>query len=144
MAITDRLTSDDRLVSYGVRFTEPGGKLLLAHVEDEATYHRYIATIGKIPELDTEVAGETILEQLLKEPEDYIASCRQVLEAEQAPLVIEQSITLGHHLTDYRRLIEEHDVNLVVLNTKDEGQLAMHGLAYSLSVELRDIPLLLL
>jgi hypothetical protein len=30
------------------------------------------------------------------------------------------------------------------MNTKDEDQLAMHGLAYPLAVELRDIPLLML
>ena len=30
------------------------------------------------------------------------------------------------------------------MNTKDSGQLAMHGLAYELAVELNDIPLLLL
>ena len=30
------------------------------------------------------------------------------------------------------------------MNTKDDDQLAMHGLAYPLAVELRDIPLLML
>ena len=46
--------------------------------------------------------------------------------------------------SDYRRLIAERNVKLLVMNTKDEDQLAMHGLAYPLSVELRDTPLLLL
>ena len=35
-------------------------------------------------------------------------------------------------------------VDLLVMNTKDEDQLAMHGLAYPLAVELRQIPLLML
>ena len=39
---------------------------------------------------------------------------------------------------------KEHGVDLVVLNTKDEDQLAMHGLAYPLAIELRQIPLLML
>jgi len=30
------------------------------------------------------------------------------------------------------------------MNTKDEDQLAMHGLAYPLAIEVRSIPLLLL
>jgi hypothetical protein len=30
------------------------------------------------------------------------------------------------------------------MNTKDEDQLAMHGLAYPLAIELRTIPLLML
>ena len=57
---------------------------------------------------------------------------------------IEEIVTVGHRLADYKRLIDEHDVDLLVLNTKDEDQLAMHGLAYPLAVELRRLPLLLL
>ena len=53
-------------------------------------------------------------------------------------------VTSGHHIRTYRRLIEEHEVDLLVMNTKDEDQLAMHGLAYSLAIELRAIPLLML
>ena len=44
----------------------------------------------------------------------------------------------------YRRLIERCEADLLVCNTKDEGQLAMHGQAYSVSVEFRHLPLLLL
>ena len=44
----------------------------------------------------------------------------------------------------YRRLIEQHEVDLLVLNTKDEDQLAMRGIAYALAVELRQTPLLML
>ena len=144
MAITDHLTGDHHLVSYAAALTAPGGKLFLTHVEDEAAFERYISTIGKIPTIDTESARHEILDQLLKEPRDYIASCREVLRREALPIELEEIIALGHHLTDYRRLIEEHDVNLLVLNTKDDDQLAMHGLAYPLSVELRDTPMLLL
>ena len=48
------------------------------------------------------------------------------------------------HVADYKRLAAARDVDLLVMNTKDSGQLAMHGLAYELAVELNDIPLLLL
>ena len=41
-------------------------------------------------------------------------------------------------------LIERHQVDLLVLNTKDQHQLAMHGMAYALAVELRQTPLLML
>ena len=53
-------------------------------------------------------------------------------------------VTFGHQLIDYRRWIDEYDVDLLVMNTKDEDQLAMHGLAYPLTVELRSTPLMLL
>ena len=51
---------------------------------------------------------------------------------------------MGHHVADCRELAQANDVDLIVMNTKDEEQLAMHGLAYPLAIELRDIPLLLL
>lgn len=144
MAITDHLTGDHHLVSSAARMTDPGGTLFLSHVEDEATFERYISTISRIPSIDTDEAREAILHQLLKEPHDYILSCRQVLEHQEVSIEIEESVTLGHHLTDYKRLIDEHSINLLVMNTKDEDQLAMHGLAYPLAVELRDTPMLLL
>ncbi len=144
MAITDHLTGDNHLVSYAAMMTEPGGRLLLTHVEDETVFQRYMDVIGKLPTIDTESAREAIREQLLKEPRDFIESCRRGLAAEHKDISIESLVTLGRHLPDYRRLIEEHEVDLLVLNTKDADQLAMHGVAYPLTVELRDTPMLLL
>lgn len=143
MAITDHLTGDHHLVSYAARLTEASGKLYLTHVEDLGTFERYIATIGKIPAIDTDTAREEILKQLLQEPHDYIKSCRGVLE-DSTSMKVQEIVTAGHRLADYKRLIDEHQVDLLVLNTKDDDQLAMHGLAYPLAVELRRLPLLLL
>jgi hypothetical protein len=144
MAMTDHLAGDDALVSAAVDFTEPDGTLLLTHVEDRATFERYIEAISKIPEIDTDVARERISHQLLKEPRDYIANCAAVLREMKVPVLVEELVTLGHHVSDYRRLVDEHQVDLLVLHTKDEDQLAMHGMAYPLSVELRDVPVLML
>ena len=144
MAVTDHLTGDNRLVSYAAMLTESGGRLLLTHVENEATFERYIGVIGKLPSIDTESAEIAIREQLLKEPRDFIESCRVVLQEAYSELKVESIVTLGRHLADYRRLIEEHDVDLLVLNTKDDDQLAMHGVAYPLTIELRDTSMLLL
>ncbi len=47
-------------------------------------------------------------------------------------------------MKDYLKHIDEKQVDLLVLNTKDGDQLAMHGLAYPLAVEVRQIPLLML
>ena len=143
MAITDHLTGDHHLVSFAAQLTQASGKLFLTHVE-EAIFDRYIATIGRIPAIDTDIAREEILEQLLEEPHDYIRSCRAVLEQTTTSFHVEEIVTVGHQLSDYKRLIDEHEVDLLVLNTKDDDQLAMHGLAYPLAVELRQVPLLLL
>ena len=81
---------------------------------------------------------------VLKDPEDYIKSCREGLARSAPELTVESMVTSGHHIRVYRSLIEEHEVDLLVMNTKDEDQLAMHGLAYPLAIELRAIPLLML
>jgi len=144
MAITDRLTGDDWLVNFAARLTQNGGTLWLTHVEDEATFQRYMEVISKIPTIDTDEAREGVREQLLKEPQDYIEGCVEVLRKENAPLRVEHLVVFGHHVSEYKRLIEQHEVDLLVLNTKDQEQLAMHGMAYALAVELRQIPLLML
>ncbi len=144
MLMTDHLAGDSRLVTYGALFTQENGHLTLAHVEDEQTFERYIQVIGKIPDIDTDVARQEILEQLLKEPRDYVGSCVEGLKAAGLPLTVDSIITVGHHLNDYKELVMENETDLLILNTKDEDQLAMHGLAYPVSVELREIPLLLI
>ncbi|MGF1469479.1 MAG: hypothetical protein ACFCGT_25440 [Sandaracinaceae bacterium] len=145
MVLTDHLTGDDRLVNYGARFTRPRGTLYLTHVEDDAVFARYMEVIGKLPSIDTETAREDIRARLLKEPSDYVESCREVLE-EQAHLTlsVEPVVRMGHTLADYERLVREHDVDLLVFHTKDEDQLALHGKAYSLAVKLRETPILML
>lgn len=144
MAITDHLTGDHHLVSFAARCTPDDGHLLLTHVEDEAAFERFIGVIGRVPSIDTDDARESILERLLREPDDYIDSVTGVLKKLRPTLHVEKIVTLGHHLTDYRQLIADHNVDLLVLNTKDDDQLAMHGLAYPLAVELRRTPMLLL
>lgn len=144
MAIADHLTGDDRLVNYAARFTENGGTLWLTHVEDEATFGRYIEVISKIPTIDTDEARAAVREQLLKEPRDYIDGCVEVLQKAGTNVKVEHLVVFGHHLAEYKRLIEQHEVDLLVLNSKNEDQLAMHGMAYALAVELRQIPLLML
>lgn len=144
MVLTDHLTGSDKLINHGVRFTESGGALVLSHLEDDSTFERYLDIIGKIPALDTDVARERIRARLLKEPSDYIGSVREVLAEAVKDVSITEDVRMGHRVADCRSLVADHAINLVVMNTKDDDQLAMHGLAYPLAVELRDVPLLLL
>jgi len=53
-------------------------------------------------------------------------------------------VTMGHRLKDHLRFVEDHKIDLLVLNTKDDDQMAMHGLAYPLAVQLRRTALLML
>jgi nucleotide-binding universal stress UspA family protein len=144
MVLTDHLTGSDNIVAYGTRFTEKNGHLVLAHLENDHVFERYISVISKIPSIDTEEARLRIRDQLLKEPTEYIRSCRDELARLGVPLTVHEEVTMGHHVAECQRLIKEHAIDLVVMNSKDDDQLAMHGLAYPLAVEIRNIPLLLL
>ena len=144
LAITDRMTGNNRLVSFGIYFTQENGTLFLTHIEEKEIYDRYVDLISKIPEINTDTARKKIKEQLLKEPADYIKSCQNFMKAKGHKINIESLVKMGKQLDRYKDWINEHEVDLIIMNTKDEDQLAMHGLAYPLVVELRTIPLLLL
>ena len=144
MAMTDHLTGDHHLVSVAAYLTRPTGRLILTHVEDDVVFNRYMEAISKIPSIDTDQAREAIRAQLLKDPHDYVGSCAAVLRDAALGTSVEELIAMGHHLKAYERMVEEHQADLLVLNTKDDDQLAMHGRAYPLAVQLRHMPLLLL
>ncbi len=144
MVATDHLAGDARLISHAVRFTQAAGHVHLCHVEDDAAFAYYLDAISKIPAIDTALAEQTLREQLLKQPADYIAHCIEVLRSHGQTATLHAHVLMGHRLRDFRRLIDEHRTDLLVLNTKDEDQQAMHGLAYPIAVEFRDIPLLML
>ncbi len=147
MAITDHLTADARLVNYALRMTAPSGSCWLTHIESQRQFDGFVAAIEKIPEIETDDVRQLVQAQLLKEPRDYIESCREVIQAQGVPGVqvkIEAIVAMGDRLGEYRRMVEDHQVDLLVLNTGDGDQLAMHGQAYPLAVELRGVPLLML
>jgi hypothetical protein len=144
MAMTDQLAGDDWLVSYALSFTQKKGNILLTHIEDGVTFDRFIRTIGKIPSIDTDTAEKAIMEQLLDEPSDYIESCRATIDKSGFDVGIESIVRVGHHLKEYKTLIEEKEVDILIINTKDQHQMAMHGTAYAIAVEFRHIPLLML
>ena len=144
MAITNHLTGDSRLVNMAVRFTEPGGTCWLTHVENQPVFDRYMDAVSKIPAIDTDVAREALAAQLLKEPRDFIAACRVEIDAQGLPVSIEEVVVMGRRVDEYGDLIAKREIDLLVLHTKDGDQLAMHGAAYVLAVELRGIPLLML
>ena len=144
MAITNHLTADSRLVDYALRFTAPDGTCWLTHIESQRQFDYFVSAVEKIPEIETDDVRELVAEQLLKEPRDYIDSCRREIEARSVPVKIKAIVVMGDRLAEYRRLVEEDHCDLLVLNTWEGGKPAMQGQAYSLAVELRSIPLLLL
>lgn len=144
MAVTDHLANAHRLVNFAVGFTEPTGTVFLTHIEDQVVFDRYMDAISKIPDIDTDLATVRIHEQLLKDPRDYVASCKRVLAEHDLSMQVETLVAFGKHLSEYKVYIAEHQIDLLVMSAKDDDQMAMHGPAYPLAIELRQIPLLLL
>ena len=144
MAITDHLSADHRLVNYAAAFCTQDGKLILTHIEDRMIFDRYMDAISKIRNINTEDAVEEIRKQLLKGPLDYIESCRKELLQRELHFEIKDIVVFGHRLHEYRTHIETQNIDLLIMNAKQEDKLGMHGMAYTLAVELRSISLLML
>ena len=144
MVVADHISGDNRLINYGALLTPDNGQLWLCHVEDDAIFERYMDAIEKIPEIDTSVARELLEATLLKAASDFIGSCIGELKKARGSITYESRVARGHFLKQYTELIQDAGIDILVTNTKDEDQLAMHGMAYSLSVELVEIAMLLL
>ncbi|MCB9651581.1 MAG: universal stress protein [Deltaproteobacteria bacterium] len=144
MVLTDHLVGQDALVSWGLRLVESGGCLQLVHIEDDRVFARYLDAISKIPGLDTELAETAIEARLLSEAKDYAEAVQDILQKEHPEVQLKTLIRRGHTVRDVRAIAEDEACDVVVMNTKDQDQLAMAGKAYSLAVELLDKPLLLL
>ncbi|MDD9941938.1 MAG: hypothetical protein OXU20_12910 [Myxococcales bacterium] len=144
MVVADHLAGDNQLVSWGVRLTRPGGVLHLTHVEDDATFERYLDAISKIASIDTDNARTEIREQLLKEPRDYIRSAARGVAAAGIALQVHEIVVMGHRMAQYKSLVTEQNVDLLLFHGTQDGQLAMHGTGYLLTVELRRTPLVVI
>ncbi len=142
LVVTDHISGSGELVNVAARMVSPGGKLVLAHIEDDATFDRYARIMSMVPGIDTEPTVAALKERLLREARDYIESCSEALEGSPVGEVIED-VRMGHRVSDVRAMLDEHEVDLVVFSVKDDAQLAMHGLAYPLAIELRDVPVLM-
>lgn len=144
LVLTDHLVGDTRLINWGLRLTAAQGSLTLAHIEDDAVFDRYMDVIGKIPGLDTELARSAIETQLLHEASDYAEAVKEAFQKVETTVTVDAIVRMGHRVKDVLAVAENHSADIIVLNTKDEDQLAMAGKAYALAVELLDRPLLLL
>lgn len=144
MALTDQLTTHPQLIDASAALIKSNGALILSHVEDDATFARYMEAISKIPSIDTEEARALIQEQLLRGVRLYAESAVEPLRQAQPQLEVIIEVKMGHRVRDLIGQVVENGVELVVMNTKDEDQVAMHGLAHPIAVELSQLPLLML
>ncbi|MEL6675008.1 MAG: hypothetical protein AAFR61_22565, partial [Bacteroidota bacterium] len=131
-------------VNYGLKFLQRESSLILIHIEDEDTFEYYMKAVEKIPDIDTEVARNKIHEQLLAGPEQYAQSVIEALQKYRPEVSVETKIHFGHLVSAYREFMVAHPTDLLITHSKDDTQLAMHSIGYSLAVEFRETPILLL
>ena len=144
VVVSDHMVNDHHLVQYGLAFIDELGSFYLSHIEDQFYFDHVIEAISKIPTIDTEDAKQKLGRQLLKGPTEYIQSVKTELDKLNRSIEVTSIVEFGHQLKDYLKHIDEKKVHLLVINTKDGDQMAMHGLAYPLAVEVRQIALLML
>lgn len=144
LVVTDHLTGDDALVNLGVQMTHRRGTLFLAHIEDEGLLQYYLDAIDRIAAIDSAVAHDRLREQLLKAPREYIDSVAGVLQRAGIEEKVVPLVRVGRGVAAYQELMAEHDIDLLILNSKDERQQAMHAKAHAIAVQIRSRPLLLL
>jgi len=144
VAATDHLTGDNVLVDYGVRFTPLEGRLVLAHIEDDATFERLMNEIERIPQIETDVAREQLKEKLLRRPQAYIDSCKEVLRTAGKRCDISSVIRFGHRVRDYQALIGENGAEMLCLHAGGDDVPARRGMAHMIATQFRNLPLFLI
>ena len=106
--------------------------------------HRTFHTITRfLPEIDTESARSFLREQMYKDAQNFFSVIDQNIRDQNLAIDVQASFRMGHKLRTYVSIAAENNVELVVIQGKDEDQIAMHGLSYPLAVELNHLPLLI-
>ena len=144
LVLTDQLVEHPRLVDYALSLMKDSGQLFLAHIEDEMQFERYMNMIAKIPEIDTESARTFLREQMYKDAQNFFSVIDQNIKDQNLAIDVQASFRMGHKLRTYVSIANENNVELVVIQGKDQDQIAMHGLSYPLAVELNHLPLLII
>ena len=144
MVLTDQLDDHPGLIDAALTLVKEEGLISLAHIEDEAQYERYMNFISKIPEIDTQIARESIKSQIFKEAEDFVEVIKGTLQSRGLKVSVHSDIRMGHQLKTYVSMVELNHIDMVVMQSKDDDQIAIHGLSYPLAVELSTLPLLIM
>ena len=141
--ISDDLTKEAELLGWACSFRGHKSRYTLVELENLAHFNRMLDAIAKIPQIDTEIAQEKIMSQLQKDSQEWVERSQALLEEWDRSPSLSRTQIAQSCMSSCVELVEKEKAELIVLNTKDEDQLAIHGLVYPFMVQFRHIPLLL-
>ena len=98
--------------------------------------------ISKITTIDTENARSQIHSQLLKDPHDFITSCRERLKVSNPSINVAEIVEFAEGFDPFRDHIHRENSNLLVIRAVDHDNPGIHGLADRLINQTRHIPVL--
>lgn len=137
----DHQIDNSHLVNQALLLKNSIENLVLVHVEEESVFNYYMDAISKIPGINTEYAEANIQETILKLSGDFFEDVKSKLSPQK--LNISSHCSFGDVVTQYGKLINDHQVDLLVFEAEDDSKLAMHSLGQSLAIQFPNIATLL-
>jgi hypothetical protein len=143
MLMSGDLSQEGELVGLACGIRGKEAEIILTQLEDNFAMKRLLSLISKIPQIDTDVAERAIFERIEREAEEWVNRCSDLLSQRENPPKITHMLLHEPTIEDCVQLMRNTKPDMLVINTKDDEQLAIHGLAYPLMVQFRNLPLLL-
>ena len=126
---------DTDIINKAMSFCDE--KLILAHIIDKGIYDQFSYALDRVPDLVYSDFEEEIKNQLNQYVFNLSKGVNKALSDIDNSLhsnVISYS-NIGVVSREFKDLIEKYKPSLLAFQSKDETQLAMHGLGYAMAVE---------
>lgn len=141
--LSNDLTKASDALAWACCFRGHRSRCTLVELENMVHFNRVLDVIAKIPQLDTDVAREKIMKQMHTDSADWVIRSQKILKNWKRPPSLARKQVVQNALAACSDIVQQVGAELIVLNTKAEDQLALHGLVYPFMVHFRHTPLLL-
>ena len=137
----DHQIDNSHLVNHSLILKKEMERLVLVHVEEESVFNYYVDAIAKIPGINTDYARTAIEETILNLAGDFFKNVKDNLNDES--FKVYEYCKLGDVVNEYKEIISEHSIDLMVFEAQDDSKLAMHSLGQSLAIQFPQLATLL-
>ena len=137
----DHQIDNSHLVNHSLILKKDMERLLLVHIEEESVFNYYMDAIAKIPGINTDYARTNIEETILNLAGDFFENVKDNLG--QDNIKVHEYCKLGDVVKEYKEIISQHSIDLMVFEAQDDSKLAMHSLGQSLAIQFPQLATLL-